>query len=254
MPLFLRRSLVKTFRLLGLYAVLRFIKNLSAVNLESYSQTGEDIVIGEYFVQEDFTYIDIGCGEPILKSNSYLFYKAGKSGILVDPLRSNRILSKLFRPRDTFMQTLVGASPGVRTLWEFHDYEYSSMEMEVVSELVESGRAQIKSVKNVKVVTLGNIIDQLEFQGLPWFLSIDVEGADFQVIKSYDFLTNRPRLICIEDHLYAVNGHSEQHEHLLALNYILVRQTSLSMIYLDAQEKSNFVNKNGCTKSREMDV
>jgi FkbM family methyltransferase len=231
----LRGGLIEILRLLGLYTVLRYVKNLSSRNLESHGQTGEDRIISKFFLNEDFTYIDIGSGEPILRSNSYLFYKAGKSGILVDPLRSNKILSVMIRPRDTFIQSLVGISPGVRTFWEFHDYEYSSMDGEVVSELVQSGKARIKSTKNVEVMTLSKVVEQLKSPNIPWFLSVDVEGADLEVIKSYDFLQNRPRLICIEDHVYVNRGSSVQHEYLTNLNYTLVDQTTLSLIYLDTQ-------------------
>ena len=231
----MRDQLIGMFRLLGFYIVLRYVKNISSRNLESYSQTGEDIIISEYFLNEDFTFVDIGSGEPILRSNSYLFYKAGKSGILVDPLRSNRILSKMIRPRDTFIQSLVGTSPGFRTFWEFHDYEYSSMDSGVVSELVQSGRAKIKSTKTVEVMSLAKVVEQLQSPNIPWFLSVDVEGADFEVIKSYDFLQNRPRLICIEDHIYLNRGSSVQHEYLTNLNYKLVNRTTLSLIYLDTQ-------------------
>ena len=234
---YIRRYLIKVCKVFGLYTILRLIKNVFARNLDCHGQTGEDKIISGFFLNEDFTYIDIGSGEPILRSNSYLFYKAGKSGILVDPLFSNKILSMLIRPRDTFLQCLVGEFSGVRTFWEFQDYEYSTMKWEVVSELVQSGRAKVKNSKNIKVVTLSKIVEQLKSPEIPWFLSVDVEGADFEVIKSYDFLQNRPRLICIEDHAYAQSGSSKQHEHLTSLNYRLVSQTKLSMIYLDAIRK-----------------
>lgn len=229
----LREGLIGFVRLLGLYIVLRYVKNLSSRNRNSYSQTGEDTIIKEYFLNEDFTYVDIGSGEPILRSNSYLFYKDGKSGILVDPLRSNKILSVLIRPRDTFIQSLVGRSPGVSTFWEFHDYEYSSMDLGVVSELVQSGKSRIKKTKVIEVMTLSKIVEQLKYPNIPWFLSVDVEGSDFDVIKSYDFLQNRPRLICIEDHVFLNSGSSDQNEYLTNLNYKLVNQTKLSLIYLD---------------------
>lgn len=231
----LRSQTIRIFRLLGLYTVLRYIKNVAVGNLESYGQTGEDKIIRDFFSNEDFTYIDIGSGEPVLRSNSYLFYKAGKSGILVDPLRSNRILSAIIRPRDKFIQSLVGITPGVRTFWEFHDYEYSSMDQGVVAELVDSGRARVKSTKNVKVMTLSKVVEQLKSPSIPWFLSVDVEGADFEVIKSFDFSKNRPRVICIEDHVYIRHGSSDQHMYLANLSYKLVNQTKLSMIYLDTE-------------------
>lgn len=231
----LRSGLIELSRLLGFYTFLRLIKNLRSRNLESHGQTGEDKIISEFFLNEDFTYIEIGSGEPVLRSNSYLFYKSGKSGILVDPLRSNRILSAIIRPRDTFIQRLVGMTPGIRTFWEFQDYEYSSMDRDVVSELVKSGKAKIKSTKKVKIVTLREVVEKLSSPSMPWFLSVDVEGADFEVIKSYNFSQNRPRVICIEDHEYLKNGSSLQHDYLTNLNYKRVNQTSLSIIYFDSE-------------------
>ena len=232
---FLRIKIVHLFRILGLYTFLRFLKNVNAISRISYSQTGEDSLISQYFEDESFTYVDIGAGEPICGSNTYYFYRRGMRGILVDPLPANRILARVIRPRDVFIESLVGVGSGPRRFWEFEAYEYSTMDPEVADRLKREGTIKVKKQKFVGMTSLQEIAKLIPNPELPWLLSVDVEGVDFSVIKSFDFKVSRPRVICIEDHGFIQNHRSEQHDFILRLGYRLESQTSISLIYIDSK-------------------
>jgi hypothetical protein len=229
----IRISIINFSRSIGVYSLLRLFKNFRNTKRDSYSQTGEDILIKHYFDDEDFTYIDIGAGEPIIGSNTYLFYRSGRHGILVDPLRSNHLLTKILRPRDKAVCTLIGLGSVPLKFWEFEAYEYSTMDKQVASRILEEGKIKLKKVKNLEVMTLAEIVELLPNRELPWFLSIDVEGSDLEVLKSFDFRNSRPRVICIEDHAFIQNKFSTQHEYMTSLGYGLVNKTSISLIYKD---------------------
>ena len=233
---FLRVKVVHLFKILRLYTFLRFLKNVKAISIHrsSYSQTGEDSLISEYFKDELFSYIDIGAGEPVTGSNTYYFYRKGIRGILVDPLPANKILARVIRPGDLFIKTLVGDRSGPQQFWEFEAYEYSTMDPRVAEKLIQEGIINVKRQISISMITLQEIVMLLPDPELPWLLSVDVEGADFSVIKSFDFKLSRPRVICIEDHEFIQNQRSDQHDYILQLGYRLESKTSLSFIYRDS--------------------
>jgi hypothetical protein len=55
---------------------------------ESYAQHGEDRYIRQQLSGVDLTsgiYVDIGANQPTQISNTYLFYRAGGSGVAIEP-------------------------------------------------------------------------------------------------------------------------------------------------------------------------
>ena len=79
----------------------------------SYSQAGEDLLVRNMLrsrLKKGYVgfYADLGCYEPRLGSNSYLFYRYGWRGICVDanPLFAPHYA--LVRPRDVFIHAAVG--------------------------------------------------------------------------------------------------------------------------------------------------
>jgi len=66
----------------------------------------------------------------------------------------------------------------------------------------------------------------------PTLLSIDVEGADLEVLKSNNWRKTLPRVICIEELEYLVENKSLIRSFLEDLNYSLVGRTLLSSIFV----------------------
>ena len=56
---------------------------------KTYSQYGEDLILSsaiEYLkIDENISYLDIGANHPMSLSNTYLLYKQGASGVLIEP-------------------------------------------------------------------------------------------------------------------------------------------------------------------------
>jgi hypothetical protein len=78
----------------------------------------------------------------------------------------------------------------------------------------------------------------------PSFLSIDAEGADFEVLQSNDWNMCKPRVICIESPQDSDLNSDSIVRYLNDRGYLLVEQTHLSKIfvskrYLDSTKVGN---------------
>jgi FkbM family methyltransferase len=141
--------------------------------------------------------VDVGSGHPVIGSNTYLFYRQGWSGLLIDPLEGNVRESRRRRPRDKVIRAAVGASDEPQTLYEFDPYELTTTSVERVRQLEGQGFRPIRetSTPQVRLRDLG-----LEARPRdPVVLSIDVEGVEVEVLTGNDWSRFRPRVICIEE-------------------------------------------------------
>lgn len=198
-----------------------------------YSQSQEDSIISKYCTENFGRYVDVGAGRPFSGSNSYYFYKRGWNGLLIDPISRNQRLSQLLRPRDKFQRILVGKNR-LLTFYETYPYEYSTTSEATYDSLLARGLVELKKKSSLAVRPLSSFnmkITEME----PGFLSIDAEGADFEVLQSNDWSTFKPRVICIES--------PEEHDlnsdlivrYLNERGYLLVNQTQLSKIFVSSK-------------------
>jgi FkbM family methyltransferase len=145
----------------------------------------------------DGFYVDIGAGRPISNSLTYSLYETGWTGICVDPLRENRILHKMFRPRDVFISSLVGKGPKIVTFFHLKHWSYSTTSEQVASRLIASGTAKLVKETLVQQVPLSYFTKNIPAKK-DLFLKIDVEGSDLDVLKTNDWQSFKPNLICVE--------------------------------------------------------
>ena len=169
--------------------------------LVSYSQCAEDLSL--LIALENIkngTYIDIGAHHPSRYSNTRLLYDQGWSGVNID---ANPDLIKEFqikRKRDVNLFRAVGSLP---------EYKIAIFTESAVSTVVENW--EIEQLANhrildryqvVKGITLREVFDKYFLSKECDLLSIDIEGADFEALKSIEFQTlakNRyPNWILVE--------------------------------------------------------
>jgi FkbM family methyltransferase len=176
----------------------------------SYSQTGEDLQIAFHVGHRDVTYVDVGCLWPRRHSNSFYFYERGGSGLCIDPNPTVAAAYRRERPRDLFLARAVGASPGTAVYYQHHNPVFNTVSPSHAEELERRvaampdspqrrGRQQVGRV-DVEVVTLDEALRSTGFaercQQLD-FLSVDVEGAELDVLRGFSFAP-RPRLVLVE--------------------------------------------------------
>lgn len=88
--------------------------------------------------------------------------------------------------------------------------------------------------KEIKVDarTLNDLLEEHNISHID-FLSIDVEGAEMDVLLGIDLKKYRPKLILLEDkHLYLT-----KHRYLTKQNYVLVKRTKQNYWYIPKTEK-----------------
>jgi FkbM family methyltransferase len=170
---------------------------------KSYSQFGEDIIIATIFNlirKSSITYLDIGANFPKHFSNTYYFYKKGNKGICIEPDIELFNYYHKIRPKDTVYNIGIGMNE-MDELKEFYFYKDERKGLNTFSRERVSENETISPVKAEKTtVTLRNInnIIKENFKAPPDLLSIDIEGLDFDVLKTLDFSCNAPLVICCE--------------------------------------------------------
>jgi len=162
----------------------------------SYAQNFEDVVLWRALKQiEKGFYVDVGAQDPEVESVTCAFYERGWSGINIEPV--DEFYNKLVgaRPRDINLKIAVGRDPGLRTLYAFRGSGLSTLDGQISARHENTGLAAEETV--VPVLTLTKIIDDA---GAPTihFLKIDVEGAEGEVLESFDLDRIRPWIIVVE--------------------------------------------------------
>src|SRR4051812_47250674 len=98
----------------GLADLWRYSTALSAARLPvrpSYSQHGEDVwLLGQVrdLPRDRFRYVDVGANHPARLSNTYLLYRHGFSGVVIEPNEKLLGLHRRFRPRDITVRSACG--------------------------------------------------------------------------------------------------------------------------------------------------
>jgi FkbM family methyltransferase len=178
-------------------AVFRVFKPFREHVLRSYAQAGEDVVLDRLLGRRaDGFYIDIGAHNPVRLSNTKRFYDRGWSGINIEP---NPVWHRLFmeqRPRDINLCLGVAGSVGEMTYYEMDYPGLSTFDPEQL-EVSKGLGAQLVATHQVQVRTLDGILDEYLNRPID-FMSIDVEGFEYQVLDNNNWDRYRPRLICIE--------------------------------------------------------
>jgi FkbM family methyltransferase len=166
---------------------------------KSYSQCGEDIIVARLLrdmnIEKPF-FIDIGANDPIIYNNTYLFYKNGARGICVEPNPTICKNIKRVRPLDTCLPIGIGTENGQGELYIISNNALSTFSKEEALLSTKEGHT-ITSTITVPIKTLTQIIKDCNIESVD-YLSLDIEGLDFEVLKSFDFNQIKPKIICIE--------------------------------------------------------
>ena len=200
-------------------------------NVNFYGQNLEDSFLLRYLPESTGSYVDVGAGWPIRGSNSYYFYKKGWRGVTIDPIKQNMLLQRLFRPRDKHFRALLGDTPGTIDFYIFEPYEYSTSDFRIAQTILSENKVELKCINHLEIKRLDSF--KLIAQPIdPTFLSIDVEGKDFEVLNSNDWKNYLPRVICIETWSNHLEDEKKINSLLQGVGYQLVAKVSLSRIYV----------------------
>lgn len=168
---------------------------------KSYSQEGEDLILRRLFGgQKSGFYVDVGAHHPKRFSNTYLFYLAGWNGINIDAMPGSMKIFNKIRPRDINIEKPVSEKKEVLTYYAFNDPALNGFSKKLSDERKNNKNDyHVVFEKDIETSTLTKILStNLPKDQKIDFLSIDVEGLDFMVLKSNDFNIFKPKVILIE--------------------------------------------------------
>jgi FkbM family methyltransferase len=184
-----------------------------------YSQWGEDAFVAKILTGATGFYVDIGSNHPTHSNNSYLFYRRGWCGLCIDPHARFAPMYAATRPRDRFLNLAVSQTDG--------EVEFYVGDNPALSSLYPSELNPTKTT--VRSKPLGAILKDesvpLDFE----LLSVDVEGAETEVLGMLDVSVYRPRVIVAE---YQTNGqiNTELQPFLIGRGYQIISVTRCNVI------------------------
>jgi len=189
--LFLRsakQSIATTFRLAWLYGKI------------SYAQEGEDIVLQKLFAHKKTGfYVDVGAHHPYRYSNTFWFYKHGWKGINIDATPGSMRAFGLTRPRDINLEVAINDRLKKLSYYLFEDGALNTLSHETAETVIASKQSKLIGKVKIATVPLKTILDRWMPRNKKIdFLSIDVEGADLQVLHSNNWKRYAPQVIVIE--------------------------------------------------------
>ena len=178
-----------------------YLKEKVFLKKKSYSQDNSDLKIIEYFDKKNNGFfVDIGCFHPTRMNNTYLLYRNGWSGINIDLSEFSIDLFNFYRPKDINIRCAISDTPSKKTLYYQKKFSLISTLDKKLAEKRFQGPIKQTEINSDNI---NNVIRKTKFNNTRIdFLNIDAEGMDELILKSLDFKTYKPRLICAEDSVY----------------------------------------------------
>lgn len=164
----------------------------------SYGWCNEDVLLYRVFKNKlSGFYLEIGSFDATAGSITKVFSDMGWCGVNVEP---NPILAENIRkqrPRDITVECGVSNIKGQSDFFEIVDeLTLSTFSLEQAEALKKQGK--IINVRKILTMTLEDICDLYVKEKEIDFLVIDVEGYEFEVIKSGNWNKWRPTILIIE--------------------------------------------------------
>ena len=208
--------------------------------VESFSQEGEDILLKRIFeyrkIEDGGFYIDIGAHHPQRFSNTYFFYKRNWNGINIDATPGSMKLFNELRKDDINLESAISNKEEQLTYYMFNEPALNSFDKELSLKRAKLSTYNIIEEIKIKTITLEHILDKY----LPKnreidFISIDVEGFDYNVLLSNNWIKFRPKIVLVEILAKDINSMLKSDAYLFMIenNYLYYAKTVGTHFFID---------------------
>jgi FkbM family methyltransferase len=181
-----------------------------------FGEEEEQALIASFLPERGY-FVEVGAFEPILLSQTYQLEQRGWEGLLIEPVPTHADKLRL-RRRARVVQVACG-SP--------------SQHGQVLPIYLAGGRTsllyQLGPALEVPIRTLDSVLTETNVSQID-FLSIDVEGAEIDVLSGMSFERYRPSLILLEDFA----DDTVRHRFMRSRDYKRVRRTGNNTWYVPA--------------------
>ena len=209
----------------------------------SHSQQGEDLIVESILGYLGITkpsYLDVGAADPIRINNTYLFYRKGCRGVLVEPNPAYCRRLTAARPGDKVLNVGVGFTGEKEADYYMIGGAVNSADLNTFSKeqaqecpSKTNGVGFVEKVIKMPMVNI-NVMMQENFSGAPSFLSVDTEGVDFDILSSLDFDRFRPSVVCVETLVFGTRRLESKILDLMASkDYVVRGGTFVNTIFVD---------------------
>ncbi|MEI6056746.1 MAG: FkbM family methyltransferase [Lentisphaerota bacterium] len=222
-------------------AVYSLVPPPSRSGMISYSQAGEDLIMNFLFMDKNIDrieYLDIGTNLPDICNNTFMFYVKGNHGVcveanpeLIEDIKSKRVRDKVINAGVSVKSDYVGE------LYIFDSNQISTFNKNEADKRINSGKYKIIDTVKVPMVSINRLIKE-NFKPFPHLLSLDIEGLDFEVIKTLDFDLYPIPVICMETCAY-----SENHIRTKDNSILDFMESKDYEVYADTYINTIFVNR-----------
>ena len=223
-------------------AALYLVRKLTRIPVSfSYAQGAEDIIIpylAKYHlgIEGPGNYVDVGCNAPIRYSNTFHLYLTGWRGLNIDANGELIRECRKIRRQDVCVQAAVSDAEREVTFHKAKDDAVSTIDETRLVEWKEHFEFDDNDQETVVTRTLTSILDEHWKHGDAIdVLSIDVEGHDFQVLKSLDLSKYRPKIIVIEMHSIENLERTDIYQYLIANGFAFKFYAVLNVYFADSQ-------------------
>ena len=187
-----------------------------------YAQCGEDRWIDENLsLPESGFFVDVGAGDGVTSSNTLTFEQRGWRGLCIDA--DPRSYLKLLLQRRCAFFSAIRAYEGATEMF---------LSDRVPDHTRATGPIGPGRTISVPCVPLGVLLPRLGMCNHIDLLSVDVEGLELEVLRSFDIESDYPTVIIVE---HMTRGLKPQRESLLEFfgrfPYKVVHETEVNLIF-----------------------
>ena len=170
-------------------------------------------------------FVEVGANDPRELSQTWHLEQAGWTGILIEPQPDMAARLRAQRTAKVFAVACSSPAKAGRSL-PFHVAgPLSALDRDRMA----PGAEPEKTIA-VPTRTLDDVLNEAGAPAPIDFLSVDVEGHEFEVLQGFDFARWRPRLILLEDHV----GSLDMHRFLTRTGYRIIRRYENNGWYVPA--------------------
>jgi FkbM family methyltransferase len=205
----------------------------------SYAQSGEDLIVKFVFNSLGIkkpSYLDIGAHQPYYISNTALLYQNGSRGVNIEPDPNLFTGINRARRKDINLNCGVGKREGVMDFYVVNASTLNTFSKEEAESYSEQGDYKVVKTIPVLVKTLDSILNEHLNGKFPDFLSLDVEGMDEEIIKSIDYESSRPIVICVETISFSNSGNGVKNNSIVDFlegkGYMVYADTNINTIFV----------------------
>lgn len=199
------------------------LSSISALRPAVFRQEDEDEVLNEYFANKKTGFfVEVGAFDPEVLSQSKRLEDNGWSGIMVEACEEHAIRCRKNRTSKV-IQVACGSPAQHGTTMKLAKLGGIST---IRRDRFENDR-RYGEYEAVNVVTLDSILETEKPSAID-FISIDVEGAEMDVLAGFDIDRWKPPIVLIEDHIENDDIHHFMKDH----SYRRVRRTGDNSWYV----------------------